>query len=134
MNIHKQIVQSSLILWTYSGTRILPRGTTEDIASLQLEKRVFGIITSSDLSNRATVADALMSSKPSPLQMIENMKAERLYKSTQREALGRSVNRGMTLPSKFDDGNVTNIMYTYILPISYMIHTLNHIYTIWHHR
>lgn len=42
--------------------------------------------------------------KSSPLQLIESMKAERMYKSTHREALGKPVDRGVILPTKFTEG------------------------------
>lgn len=79
------------------------REAADDALQLQLAQRKFGV-TSSEFDG--SVAEVLMSDKTSPLKIIETMKAERLYKSAQREPLGRSVDRGTILPSKFTHGNI----------------------------
>lgn len=86
------------------GRKYIHYGLSDDISSLNLDKKVFGVTSE---CARHTVADLIQNKQPTQLQQIENQKAENVYKSTKREMLGCTVDRGLHLPIKFSKGNIS---------------------------
>lgn len=83
------------------GKRFVHYGAADDLEGMRFEEKSFGI--SSDKGS-CTAADLLNHSKNSELQRINMVKSEKVYKSSTREILGKTVDRGNVLPSKFSEG------------------------------
>lgn len=83
------------------GKRFVHHGMADDLDTLQLEQKNFGI---SSERGRNTAAELINLPKPSEVQRINIIKSEKIYKSATKEALGRTVDRQMVLPSKFAEG------------------------------
>lgn len=83
------------------GQRFIHYGLAKDYEHMKLTDKVFGV---SSERERNTASDLIQSKNPSSYQQIENIKSERNYKSTKRETLGHTIDRGNTLPDKFTKG------------------------------
>jgi hypothetical protein len=84
-----------------AGERFLHYGTIDDYARLSLGQKTFG-----EVSDRGSdSAQNLIRPKiKSNYAIVEEIKAEKVYKSTKREVLGHSYSRGTILPDKFTKG------------------------------
>jgi Ni/Co efflux regulator RcnB len=80
------------------GRRFVHYGIADDLDTMNLNSKVFGAF--SDRGSN-TAADLINHTRPSEMERINQLKAERIYKSTKREQLGKTVDRGNALPSKF---------------------------------
>lgn len=83
------------------GVRFQHHGTAADFAGKDLEKLTFGECTE---KGSCTAASLLKPHKMDDVERINLMKSEKTYQSHVREPLGRSLDRGSVLPSKFTDG------------------------------
>lgn len=85
------------------GRRYQHYGIADDLKTMNLDSKVFG-----DFSDPAqvTAADLINHKKPSNLERINLVKAEKVYKGITREPLGRGYDRGIVLPEKHTKGNV----------------------------
>jgi hypothetical protein len=83
------------------GRRFQHYGVADDFDKMQLNDKIFGI---TDKHNKIQASDLISSSRPTELQKLNNLKAERVYKSVNREPLARSPERNVKLPSKFIEG------------------------------
>jgi hypothetical protein len=97
------------------GKRYQHPGLTDDYPKLHLEDKIFGI---TDKSSRDGAADLLHQPKMTELQRISNLKAEKVYKHTLREPLGRIPDRKFQLPSKFTEGIVAIMFYLHFVFMS----------------
>jgi len=70
-----------------------------------LDKKTYGIF--SDPGND-TAAALVNHRKPSELERMNQIKAEKIYKGAAREPLGKTVDRNIVLPSKFTEGNAAH--------------------------
>lgn len=82
------------------GKRYQHPGMVDDYPKLHLEDKIFGI---SEHATRDGAADLINLGKPTEFDRLTQVKAERLYKSTAREPLGRTADRNMVLPTKFTE-------------------------------
>jgi hypothetical protein len=82
------------------GRRFVHYGLADDLQTMDLPSKVFGGFTERGTN---TAADLINHQRPTELERINQLKAERIYKSTTREQLGRTVDRGNKLPNKFTE-------------------------------
>ena len=85
------------------GRRFVHYGIADDLKTMDLDSKVYGAYSERG-SN--TAADLINHSRPSELERINVQKAERVYKSTLREKLGQTIDRGNKIPSKFVEGGI----------------------------
>lgn len=83
------------------GKRFVHYGVADDLEGMNLDSKVFGSFIERG-SN--TAADLISRDRPTELERINQLKSERIYKSSKREILGQTVDRGNTLPARFSDG------------------------------
>lgn len=80
------------------GKRFTHHGIADDLNALNLSEKKFGMNTQ---VGAISAADLISHSKPSELDRINQLKAERTYKAAKREKLGKTVERDTVLPAKF---------------------------------
>ncbi|RYH27211.1 hypothetical protein EON65_13800 [archaeon] len=80
------------------GKRFQHPGVADDYPQMRLEEKIFGM---ADKPSRDGAADLISHPKKTDLQRMQLLKSEKIYKHTQREPLGHSPDRKMTLPLKF---------------------------------
>ena len=83
------------------GQRYIHYGTVGDVEKMNLGERTFGAF--SERGNN-TAADLINHERPSELERMNNLKAERIYRQAAKEPLGRTVDRHIPLPAKFIEG------------------------------
>ena len=83
------------------GVRFQHHGTAADYAAKNLQELTFGECT--DRGNN-TAASLISRAKITELESMNVRKSEKVYKSQAREPLGRTIDRGIVLPSKFSKG------------------------------
>jgi hypothetical protein len=83
------------------GKRFMHHGIVEDVNNLHLDTKIFGV---TDSKFRDGAADLI---RPNPLTetaRLNILKAEKVYKRTNREPLGHSPERNIHIPNKFGHG------------------------------
>lgn len=85
------------------GKRYQHPGVVDDYPKLHLEDKIFGI---TDQASRDGASDLINLGKPTEFDRLTQVKAERLYKSTAREPLGRTAERNVVLPTKFTESKI----------------------------
>lgn len=88
------------------GKRFQHHGVADDINKLQLEEKIFGITDSID---RVTASDLINHSRPTELERLNMIKAERSYRNVNREPLGKSPDKKTILPSKFTESKCNTL-------------------------
>lgn len=83
------------------GKRFVHYGVAEDVEKMRLGDKIHGMFSE---SSAVTASDLLTHHKPGELERINNYKAEQVYKSANREKLGKSLERNYVLPQKFTQG------------------------------
>lgn len=86
-----------------SGHRFQSDGTTDDNMTRRNQDLTYGVAT--DRGNN-TAASLIGHQATSELDMMKLYKAEKVYRSQAREPLGRTMDRGNVLPSKFTRGKI----------------------------
>ena len=87
------------------GVRFQHHGTAADYAAKKLENLTFGECSERGNNNAASL---LSHHKVGDLESLNQLKAEKVYRSQAREPLGQTLDRGIILPSKFTQGSVDN--------------------------
>ena len=83
------------------GVRFQHHGTAADYAAKNLQDLTFGECT---VRGNNTAASLISRAKITELESMNLRKSEKVYKSQAREPLGRTIDRGIVLPSKFSKG------------------------------
>lgn len=84
------------------GRRFMHHGIVEDVDNLHLDNKIFGI---SDNKFRDGAADLIRPSPMSEMARLNIVKAEKIYKRSQREPLGHSPEKPGYLPAKYTQGS-----------------------------
>ena len=87
---------------TAPGVRFQHHGTVDDYAALNLDELTFGEQNSDQRYN--TAANLIHGAKLGEVEKINIIKSEAIYRLASREPLGRSLERGTIMPSKFQCG------------------------------
>jgi hypothetical protein len=82
------------------GRRHQHHGVVDDFSHMELDKKIFGM---AENLTRDSAADLIHQPKMTELQRMNMQKAERTYKHTIREPLGRSPERGVKFPPEFSE-------------------------------
>jgi len=85
------------------GQRYQHYGVSDDFRSMNLSERTFGAAAS---QGDVHAAELINHHALTELQRINIAKSEKVYRGAAREPLGRTVDRHITLPSKFTEGKV----------------------------
>lgn len=88
------------------GKRFQHHGLRDDYEKMNLNDKIYG---KTDRGSHIGVGDTISYARPSELQRLNDIKAEKIYKNTNKEPLGHSPNKGTILPSKFTQGMCTTI-------------------------
>lgn len=83
------------------GARYQHYGIADDLSKMNLGERVYG---GSSAKGAESAGELVNSQLPTEMQRITMEKAEGIYKERAKEPLGRTVDRGIVLPSKFTVG------------------------------
>lgn len=91
------------------GRRYQHYGLADDYEKLNLGDKIYGVTE----NNRYKIgaSDLINLPKPSELQRINNIKAEKVYRQQNREPLGCIPDRGYVLPSKYTTGMILKIRF-----------------------
>lgn len=84
------------------GRRFKHHGVVDDYDSMNLDEKVYGITENN--RSRIGASDLINHPKPTELERINTIKAEKVYKQQNREPLGRIPDRGYVLPDKYTVG------------------------------
>jgi hypothetical protein len=84
------------------GMRFKHHGVVDDYQSMNLDEKIYGI--TEDGRSRIGASDLINHRKPTELERINQIKAEKVYKQQNREPLGRMPDRGYVLPDKYTIG------------------------------
>lgn len=84
------------------GKRFQHYGITDDLNDLDLDNRIFGI--KSDKGNGTTDEVIAPLKDLSETDRLSRTKAERVYKSSTQEPLGKKMERNIDFPTKFTEG------------------------------
>ena len=87
---------------TAPGVRFQHHGTVDDYQTLNLDHLTFGGRNRDE--RYETAANLMRGVKLGEVGKINFIKAEAIYKQASREPLGRSLERGTVMPSKFKNG------------------------------
>jgi hypothetical protein len=88
------------------GMRFKHHGVVDDYQSMNLDEKIYGI--TEDGRSRIGASDLINHRKPTELERINQIKAEKVYKQQNREPLGRMPDRGYVLPDKYTIGTIHN--------------------------
>lgn len=84
------------------GMRFKHPGVVDDYESMNLDEKIYGMTENN--RSRIGAADLISHKKPTELERINMIKAEKVYKQQNREPLGRMPDRGYVLPEKYTVG------------------------------
>jgi hypothetical protein len=84
------------------GKRFQHPGVADDYKTMGLDDRIYG--QTDKHSGKATAAQLINLPKASELTRVNNVKAEKMYKTANREPLGHGPDRNIILPDKFTIG------------------------------
>ena len=84
------------------GMRFKHHGVVDDYQSMNLDEKIYGMTESN--RSRIGASDLINHPKPTELERINTIKAEKVYKQQNREPLGHIPDRGYKLPEKFTVG------------------------------
>lgn len=84
------------------GTRFKHPGVVDDYEKMHLDEKVYGITENN--RSRVAASDLINHRKPTELERINTIKAEKVYKQANREPLGHMPDRGYHLPEKYTVG------------------------------
>lgn len=73
----------------------------DDLPKMDLDNKIYGMV---DEPTRDGASDLIHHPTKTELQRMNMQKSERIYKTTMKEPLGHSPERGTHLPSKFTEG------------------------------
>lgn len=90
------------------GKRFQHPGLKDDYKTMGLDDRIYGA-TDKHSVNRTTAAQLINLPKASELERMNGVKAEKIYKSSNREPLGHGPDRGVVLPMKFTVGTYVSL-------------------------
>lgn len=82
--------------------RFKHHGVVDDYQSMNLDEKIYGITENN--RSRIGASDLINHRKPTELERINTIKAEKVYKLQNREPLGRMPDRGYKLPDKYTVG------------------------------
>ena len=85
------------------GKRFQHPGLKDDYKTMGLDDKIYGA-TDKHSIGRTTAAQLINLPKASELERMNGVKAEKMYKSVNREPLGHGPERGVVLPMKFTVG------------------------------
>jgi hypothetical protein len=88
------------------GMRFKHHGVVDDYQNMDLDDKVYGITEHG--RNRIGASDLINHPKPTELERINTIKAEKVYKQQNREPLGHIPDRGYILPDKYTVGKPYN--------------------------
>lgn len=83
------------------GQRFQHPGIKDDLPKLHLDDKIFGV---TNQLSRESAAGLIHQPKQTELQRMNLIKAEKIYKHANREPLGHSPDRKVTIPRKFVEG------------------------------
>lgn len=84
------------------GMRFKHHGVVDDYQSMNLDEKIYGITENN--RSRIGASDLINHRKPTELERINTIKAEKVYKLQNKEPLGRMPDRGYKLPDKYTVG------------------------------
>lgn len=84
------------------GRRFKHHGVVDDYGAMDLDNKVYGITENG--RSRIGASDLISHPKPSEMERINTIKAEKVYKQQNREPLGHIPDRGYVLPEKYTVG------------------------------
>jgi EF-hand domain-containing family member B len=84
------------------GRRFKHHGLVDDYDSMNLDEKIYGQTESN--RTRIGASDLISHDKPTELERINMIKAEKVYKQQNREPLGKIPDRGYKLPDKYTIG------------------------------
>jgi len=84
------------------GRRFKHHGVVDDYGSMELDDKIYGITENGRY--RIGASDLINHPKPTELERINTIKAEKVYKQQNREPLGHIPDRGYVLPEKYTVG------------------------------
>ena len=86
------------------GTRFKHHGVVDDYQNMSLDEKVYGMTENN--RSRIGASDLINLRKPTEMEKINTLKAEKVYKQQNREPLGRIPDRGYQLPDKYTVGKI----------------------------
>ena len=86
------------------GIRFKHHGVVDDYDTMNLDEKIYGMTENS--RSRIGASDLINHRKPTELERINTIKAEKVYKQQNREPLGHMPDRCIILPDKYTIGKI----------------------------
>jgi hypothetical protein len=84
------------------GMRFKHHGVVDDYQNMNLDEKIYGMTENN--RSRVGASDLINQKRPTELERINAIKAEKVYKQQNREPLGHMPDRGYKLPDKYTTG------------------------------